>query len=287
MPAPPRRAVALDQTSTESLLALGLADRMAGTAYLKTVVAPQYLADYRKVPVLSPKALTAEQLRAANPDLVVSGFASAYTRDKVGTRAELAALGVPTFVSAADCPAPDRSPFDQLAGDLDQLGRIFGVGDRAAALVAEQRAAVDRAAASRSRTHGSPTVVWLYSTIKGVPYVAGRGGMPSAMSALAGARNAFNDLDQAWPEVSWEEIARRAPDVIVIGDLSERGAPGDKAAEKIAALRGHPVLSKLPAVANERFITVPGIELDPSVRSTHALGLFLDGLVALGHRDAG
>ena len=40
--ATPQRVVTLDQNSTETLLALGLQDRMAGTANVKTKVAPRF-----------------------------------------------------------------------------------------------------------------------------------------------------------------------------------------------------------------------------------------------------
>lgn len=81
---PPKRAVALDQTSTETLLELGLQDRMAGTANLKTKIPPQYGAAYAKVPVIAPKIATGEQLRAATPDFVVAGSTDLYTKDRAG-----------------------------------------------------------------------------------------------------------------------------------------------------------------------------------------------------------
>ncbi|GAA2839724.1 ABC transporter substrate-binding protein [Nonomuraea rubra] len=283
---PPERVVTLDQSSTETLLALGLQDRMAGTSNLKTAVAPQYRAAYDSVPVLNPKILTGEQLRAATPDLVVSSFAALYTKDRVGTREELRGLGLPSYVSVVDCPqagGAGPTPFDLLLRDYENLGRIFRVEDRAAKLIAEQRRVIDRASKGRSAVTGEVTVVWLYSVYAGLPYVAGHGGMPSAMSELVGVRNAFDDVDEDWPEVSWEEIARRDPDVIVIGDLSERGAPGDSAAEKLDMLRKEPTMSQLTAVKANRVIEVPGIEMDPSVRTVNTLGLFVEGLRKLGH----
>ncbi|KOU31380.1 iron ABC transporter substrate-binding protein [Streptomyces sp. WM6373] len=286
---PPERAVTLDQTSTETLLELGLQDRMAGTANLKTKIPAQYRDAYAKVPVIAPKIATGEQLRAATPDFVVAGSADLYTRDRAGTREELAALGVPTFVSAVDCPQHDeagKSPFELLFSDYEQLGKSFGAEERAAALAREQRAAVAKAAEGASGTApdgGRPTVVYLYSVFNGMPYVAGRTGLPSEMSRIVGARNAFDDMEEDWPEVSWEEVAKREPDFIVIGDLSERGRPGDSAAEKRRAMAEDPVVSRLAAVRDNRIIEVPGIELDPSVRSVHTLGLLAAGMKDLGY----
>ncbi|MEV5970447.1 ABC transporter substrate-binding protein [Streptomyces sp. NPDC051921] len=290
---PPERAVALDQTSTETLLELGLHGRMAGTANLKTKIPPAYAAAYAKVPVIAPKIATGEQLRAAVPDFVVAGSADLFTADRAGTREELAALKVPTFVSAVDCPRQNpagSTPFELLFSDYENLGRIFGVEERAAALAARQRSAVAEAGAGaksakapRRAGAGQPNVVYLYSVFNGMPYVAGGTGLPSEMSRIVGAKNAFDDVDEDWPEVTWEEVARRNPDFIVIGDLSERGRPGDSAAEKRAVMARHPVISRLAAVSGNRIVEVPGIELDPSVRSVHALGLLADGMKDLGY----
>ncbi|MCT4352434.1 ABC transporter substrate-binding protein [Streptomyces sp. Je 1-79] len=286
---PPRRTVALDQTSTETLLELGLQERMAGTANLKTKIPARYEAAYAGIPVIAPKIATGEQLRAATPDFVVGGSADLFTKDRAGTREELDALKVPTFVSAVDCPRQSpagATPFELLFSDYENLGKVFGAQERADRLATEQRAAVAKAGENASRApRGAdrPTVVYLYSVFNGMPYVAGGTGLPSEMSRIVGAKNAFDDVDEDWPEVTWEEVAERDPDFIVIGDLSERGRPGDSAAEKRATMTRHPVVSKLSAVREGRILTVPGIELDPSVRSVHALGLLAQGMKGLGH----
>ncbi|WP_367133178.1 MULTISPECIES: ABC transporter substrate-binding protein [Streptomyces] len=286
---PPQRTVTLDQTSTETLLELGLQDRMAGTANLKTKIPAQYRAAYAKVPVIAPKIATGEQLRAAGPDFVIGGSTDLFTKDRAGTREELAALKVPTFVSAVDCPRQNpagKTPFELLFSDYENLGKVFGAEERARKLAAGQRAAVAKAGENAAKSPAGkdrPTVVYLYSVFNGMPYVAGKSGLPSEMSRIIGAKNAFDDVNEDWPEVSWEEVAERNPDFIVIGDLSERGRPGDSAAEKRAAMTGHPVVSKLAAVRDNKILEVPGIELDPSVRSVHALGMLAEGMKDLGY----
>ncbi|WP_410598626.1 helical backbone metal receptor [Amycolatopsis sp. lyj-90] len=279
----PNRVVALDQSSTETLLALGAGAKMAGTANLKTKVSPEHAAEYAKIPVLSPKVLTAEPLRAANPDFVTASFKELFTADRAGTRDELEALGVPTYVSAVNCPDGTADAFERLFRDYENLGKALGVADRAGELATAQRALLAEARGKAAKRPQGLKVVWVYSVFKDVPYVAGRTGMPSEMSRISGVTNVFDDIDQEWPEVSWEAIADRAPDVVVIGDLSERGNPGDTADEKLAMMRAHPVLSNLPAVRDGKIIKLPGIELDASVRTVNALRAFGSGLDALGH----
>lgn len=127
---------------------------MAGTANLKTKIPAQYAPAYAKVPVIAPKIATGEQLRSAAPDFVVAGSSDLYTKDRAGTREELAALKVPTFVSAVDCPQQNQavtSPFEQLFSDHENLGKVFGAEQRAGKLVADQRAAVAKAGENASK----------------------------------------------------------------------------------------------------------------------------------------
>ncbi|MGA4842199.1 ABC transporter substrate-binding protein [Streptomyces sp. G45] len=282
----PERAVALDQSSTEVLLALGLQDRMAGTSNLKTKIAPEYAKAYDQVKVLSPKILTSEQLRAATPDFTLGGFTDYFTKDRVGTREELARLGLPSFVSAVDCPKQNgtgKTPFELLFKDYADVGRIFGVEKRAAELVRQQRATLAEAAKTKEKVRGEPSVVWVYSVYGDTPYVAGGTAIPSEMSRIVGAKNAFDDIDEDWPQVTWEEVAKREPDFLVIGDLSERGKPGDSAADKLRAIRANPVMAKLPAVREKRVVEIPGTEMDPSVRTSKALPRLVAGMRDLGY----
>lgn len=279
--APPQHAVTLEQGATELLLALGLADRMAGTAYLTDAVAPEYADAYAAVPVLADQYPTAEQLRGADPDFVYSMRASAFAPDAVGERSELVDLGVPAYLSANDCEDPalvtDRTGFDTLFAEITDIARVFGVEDRGADLIARQQAVLDDVTAAAPDT-GDLDVAWIYSTINGAPVVAGGTGLPQTLTELAGASNAFGDLDVQWGETTWDAIAQRDPDVLVLADLS-RGLAGDSAEDKAATLRADAVTAQLSAVRADRLVAIPATELDPSVRSIDALATLSDALV--------
>ncbi|RKR86232.1 iron complex transport system substrate-binding protein [Micromonospora pisi] len=279
--APPRRAVALEQNATEIMLSLGLADRMAGTSYQTDPVLPELRAGYEKVPVLAKLYPSREALRAANPDFVYSTYASAYASDAAGARKELGDLGVPAYLSPFSCEDPsaakDEVTFDGIFAEIGDIATIFGVPDRGEQVVAAQRARLD-AAKRNAGTAPDTSLLWYYSGTK-TPYVAGHGGLPDTISSLLGARNAFTDAQQKWPAGNWEEIAQRNPDIIVLADLT-RGGEGDSAASKIEFLRSNPVTAKLDAVVHNRFITVSGSSMDPSVRSVTALEQVSAGLRA-------
>ncbi|MEU8111123.1 ABC transporter substrate-binding protein [Micromonospora sp. NPDC048947] len=284
--APPQRAIALEQNATEIMLSLGLADRMVGTSYQTDPVLPDLRPAYEKVPVLAKLYPSREAVRAANPDFVYSTYTSAYAPDAAGSRADLATLGVPAYLSGFACEKPaDATPtvtFDGIFDEIRDIAGVFGVPERADKLIHEQQSRLDaaRGAMPTAAPNAGPSLLWYYSGTS-TPYVAGHGGVPDAISSLLGARNTFTDASQKWPAGNWEEIAKRNPAVIVLADLT-RGGDGDSAQSKIDFLRRNPVTSKLDAVVAGRFVTVPGSSMDPSIRSVQAaelVGAHLHGTV--------
>lgn len=280
----PERAITLEQGATEVMLALGLEGSMIGTSYLTDAVADEYTAAYAGIPVLSDQYPSTEQVREEGPDFIYSMRASGFTPDAAGTRTELVDLGVPAYLSANDCEDPaliaDSFEFESIFTEISDIASIFRVEDRGDAIIAEQRAALANVEASATTLSEEPSIVWLYSTINGSPIVAGNAGLPEVLGSLVGGTNAFSDLDAQWTETSWDTIAQRNPDVIVVADLS-RGLEGDSAADKIAFLQGDVVASKLAAVAENRVLSVPAAELDPSVRSVGAATDLSTELLAL------
>lgn len=287
---PPTRAVTLQQAATEVMLALGLQESMAGTSNLIGAIPEEYRAAYGEVPVLGPdgKVPSQEDLLAVNPDFLYSTYGSIFTADQVGTREELLSLGAPSYLTAFDCQESAAEPvamtFERLFDEYRTIGAIFGVGDRAESLAADQQKVVSQAMGTAERLSEVPNVLWFYSTYSGAPYIAGAGGVPDEINRITGTKNAFAELtSSAWPEVTWESIIEADPDVIVVADLSARGLKGDSAAEKIELLKSDPASAQLDAVRNDRFIVIDGVALDPSVRNSAALNTFIRGLETLGY----
>ncbi|MBM2615864.1 ABC transporter substrate-binding protein [Actinoplanes sp. LDG1-06] len=271
--APPERAISMEQNATEILLSLGLAGRMAGTSYQTDPVLPALQSAYDGVPVLAKLYPSREKVLETRPDFVYSTFTSAYAPDAAGPRADLAGLGVPAYLSRFACESqPQSFTFDGIFAEIEEVASVFGVKDRGVALVDDQKA---RLAAAPSSGAGA-SVLWYYSGTS-TPYVAGKGGVPAAISDRLGLSNVYADASETWPAGNWEQIAARDPKYIVVADLT-RGGDGDSAQSKIEFLRTNPVTSKLDAVKAGRFITVPGSSLDPSIRSVSAVELVGAGL---------
>lgn len=284
-PAPPQRVVTLNQTAAEILIHLGVGDKIIGTGYELDEIPDAIAAQYREIPQLSAhgQEIKHEALLSAQPDFVYGSFASFFTPEQSGTREELHALGVPTYLTEFDCTFHEAVPnadFNLLFDEYRSLATIFDVPARGEELAANQQAIVDEGIATAEGIDGTPTVMWFYSTYGGTPWAAGPGGLPQYISDLVGVRNIFDDASTKWPEVSWDEVAARNPEIIVLADLT-RGEPGDTAQEKIEILKSDPLTSQLDAVKNDRFIVIPGSFMDPSYGSAYAVPALAEGVLEL------
>ena len=64
------------------MLALGLQDRLVGTAYLDDQILPEFAAAYQRIPVLAAKYPSREVLLAARPDFLYAAYPGAFGADR-------------------------------------------------------------------------------------------------------------------------------------------------------------------------------------------------------------
>lgn len=265
--AAPQRAVTLNQQATEIMLALGLDAHMAGTAYLDDEILPRWQTGYAAVPVLATRYPAREVVITADPDFLFAGFSSAFSAENLGPEADWNALGIGTYLVSASCDAthPKTDPLTAapLLTDIEQIGAIFRIPDRAAALIDQTRTRLD---ASADRNAGAGRSVFVFDSGDQTPYSVGCCGSANLLVETAGLSNITADVPGRWVDVSWERVVQGNPDIIVLID-----AGWSSAAEKRDYLESDPVLATLDAVRNARYVTLPF--------SQTVLGMqFVDGL---------
>lgn len=258
---PPKRAVVQDLNMTEMMLALGLRERMVGVAgisgWYKT--GPEFKAALGNVPELAPKYPSLETVLAVAPDFYFAGWYYGMKPGGEVTPSTLAPYGVRTLVLSESCihlrkQAP-AATMDLLYGDMLKLGRIFGKTAEAAALVAQWK---QRVAALPPRAGERPRV-FLYDSGEDKPFTAGRHAIAHAMIEAAGGRNVMEDLQSSWATTSWEVVAARNPQLIILLDYQDGTGPQ----RLMRVLQTHPAMRTTDAVRLQRTVTLRYAELTP------------------------
>ncbi|MBB1025803.1 MULTISPECIES: ABC transporter substrate-binding protein [unclassified Dietzia] len=285
----PERIVSLNQSSTEILLALGLADRMVGTATWTDPVLDEFAEANAGIPRLADNAPSMESVLDVEPDFVTASFGSTLSEGGVATREQFHELGVGTYLSPADCVGKisdsgdgvREQPFtpDLLYREITELAQIFQVEEAGERLVTDLQGRLDRAHEDVDAT-GVSAMFWFANSES--PYLAGCCGAPGLISTTLGLKNVFDDTTQEWPQINWEVVAERDPDVIVLGDLTRRSQTAETGAAKIAYLESNPVTREMSAVREKRFIELTGAEMNPSLRTVYGVETVAAGLDDLG-----
>ncbi|OKI60595.1 ABC transporter substrate-binding protein [Streptomyces sp. MJM1172] len=247
--APPRRAVTMNQHATEIMLALGLEEKLVGTAYLDDAVLPAYRPAYDKVKVLAKEYPSKEVLLGANPDFVYGGYSSAFDKAQGRDREGLAKAGVNSRLSVEYCT---RGPvgLGQLQTEITEVARTFGVPERGAALIGTEQRRID-AVTARVKDKAKPAV-FVYDSGEASAFTSGGNGIGNEIVSLAGGTNVFADLKDTFGDVSWEKVIERKPEVVLIYDYG-----GTTVEAKKQRLVNDPALAEVPAVKNRRFVVLP------------------------------
>jgi iron complex transport system substrate-binding protein len=272
----PERVVTIKSTTLETMLALGLGDRIVGTAFTDGPVPDDEAEAAAALPSISDKVPGQEATLAVEPDLVYAGWESNLTAEGAGDRATLASLGVNSYVAPSACKEeaykPDPLTFDDVFAEITEAGDIFGVPDRAAALVKKQRAEL----ADVVPNAAGLSALW-YSSGTDTPYVGAGIGAPQMVLDAAGLGNVAADVHDTWSALGWESIVAADPDVIVLVDAS-----WNTAESKITNLETNPATSGLTAVKQKHYVRVPFPAGEAGVRNVDAVVSITKQLEKLG-----
>lgn len=269
----PERVITIKSTSTEMLLALGLGDRIIGTAFQDGPADPEWADAAAGLTVMSEQVPGQEAVLEAEPDLVYGGWESNFSAEGAGERASLESLGIHTLVSPAACKEegykPTKLTFDDIFNEISMVGSVFRTD--ASELIAAQRSVVE---AIEPDTRGL-SALW-YSSGTDTPYVGAGIGAPQLMLETIGLENIAAGIADTWSPFSWEAVVDGNPDVIVLVD-----ATWNTAESKIELLESNPATANLDAVINSRYLVVPFPAAEAGVRSASSAANLASQLAAI------
>jgi iron complex transport system substrate-binding protein len=272
--APPQRVFVNDINMLEMLLALDLQDRIVASFLWgeDNTVLPDLRAKMDAVglkPVIGSINDEIETVLSYDPDFLFAGWNYGLRVGGVLTPDMLADKGVKTYLLRESCrhvqPELGRTTMDDIYFDLRSLGAIFGVEDRAQALIAQYQATIQQAAALVPDDLEGRVDLFLYDSGDDEPFTAGFFAIPDEMFRLVGARNIIDDVNKTWTRVSWERVISRDP--VLIPVVAYDGVSCD---ERIATLKSLPALRSIPAIANDRYHCFEYADVVPGIRTADA-----------------
>lgn len=260
----PERVVSLSFSETQLLVALGLSDKIVGIATAETGVddcLPEYQEELSKLKVISDTTPTLEVLLENNPDFVV-GTVYSFTEYGVAPSADFVKNNIPYY--ALRGTYVENAGIEDTYKDIESLGKIFHVEDRAEALVNQLK---EREKTYMEATSDKKAKVFVYNSgDEKQAMTIGKDSLDEKILSLAGGENIFNDITgKRYSRVSWEEIAVRNPELILIYGY-DAGNTAGTLDEKIKELKNNPALADVDAIKNDRFASVRLIEVFPGLQ---------------------
>lgn len=260
----PQRIVTLASPATEMLLALGLEDKIVGYAMQENEIPEKYKAAFDALYCITDGwTVSQEMILALEPDFLMFWNGSPdYTYEFLTT------YGMDTYTMTSDI---DGAKIQSVYDDFTNMGRIFGVEERAAEIIGEMKAKIDPVAEAMADVEPVSVVYIDAYSSEEAAFTAGDA-LVADIFRTAGGENVIDDTTDPWLNVSWEQIAAADPQWIVIGVYE--GA--EDADYWIDFLKNHPACSQMQAVQNENFVITGLVDLTVGERIADTVSMLAE-----------
>lgn len=244
----PERIVAFDGAAT-TLFALKASDQMVAYYGTPADQMPDDLGaeagrlEYRGSTFPAP---TLEVLLQDSPDLVL--LYGEYEQKGI-TQARLAELDVPAINLSEGCKENADPTLEGYYSDVEKLGKVVGKADEARSLVAGWRERVEAV-----QPKGEKRRVLIHGNMDPSSVFASSGrSFAGDQLRVAGGENIYEDAETGYLEPSWEDVAKRDPEIIIDGSggLEE----SNKALKEY--LGANDALANMSAVRDGRIVSIP------------------------------
>lgn len=266
---PPKRVAAVWQNSIETLLALGVGDRIiAGMGVPdRKYIREEYQAGYEAIPYKSLENLDTETIMMMRPDFI-AGWSSTFT-DKVLRSTEFwNERGVHTYISQNSNPENRNRTIENEYDDILNMGKIFDREEKAESLVKEMKDEISRAAGQANLTGKHPSgliIEFMGSNISvyGEKTLAG-----DILKRMSGEL-----LAPGQQQISKEQIIEMDPDAIFVVLIEE---DYDYPGQKLDMLYNEKALRDVRCIREKRVYPLP-------LYSVYSSGIrTLDGIRYIG-----
>ena len=250
----PERVVCNQPQAIQLLLALGLGDRIVGACRSVGDVNEKYRDEFEALPFIADNdSPSKEVVLDAKPDLII-GWGSTFTEDTLGRVQDWNERGIATYIVDNSASGVEgRRTVSRLYNDIEKLGEIFGIEDKAQAMISDMKTREQAIADKVSTLEDTDKVTVLTVQMVYENEFFGRKDTDFTYDLIEKAGGIC--LDEAFGKQSIENLIALNPDVLVI--INRTDSP---AQEKIDALKSNPSLSEVNAVKNDRFVSLDYVD---------------------------
>ena len=254
----PQKVLTLGPNCSELFIALGLGDKIIGNSLdnHSRGPLPEYEEAYSKIPELNYASATREAVISSGADFIY-GIDWEFGKESLDVE-ELKNYGITTYINSA-------TSLEQIYKEIEDIGKIFKIEAKSEAFIKDQK---DRIASVEEKIKDkTPIKVLVYDSGGDGVFTCGGTNFETLLIEKAGGKNVFDDItDKQWTTVSYEEVLKRNPDIILIHDYDSPSVE-----EKIAAIKKDPALSQLEAVKNENFAVITLESILPGGRMAYTV----------------
>lgn len=269
---PPERVVAVWQNSIETLLALGVGDRLiAGNGVPdKKFFLPQYQEQYSQIPYTGLQLLDVETTMMLKPDLIV-GWHSTFSPKVIRPTEFWHKRGVNTFIARSSIITNKKRTLENEYKDILDLGRIFDKNERAQQLVADMQYEVQFATSQTAGFQKRPRALVIEFMGKEVSVYGERSLAGDIVHELNGELLAAKDRN-----IGIEQVVELDPDVIFVVVIESHYGHEQDMVDRVTQ---HKALKNLRCVKEGRVLPLPLYAIYSSgVRTYDGIKIIANGL---------
>ena len=269
----PEKVLAVYQGSIETMLALGLEDRLVATAGLDNEVPDDMKEAFSKTNYLDEFTPSLETVTMLEPDMILS-WSSLFSDKNLGDVTNWIDKGCNTYYNTNTRPNGDRTLENEFT-DILNLGKIFDVQDKAQEIVDNAKEVIDKTLNATADIEEKPSVLVLEPLGEDITNY-GSSSLGGDMVTQLGATLANPDAST----VGKEDIIAANPDVIFVVYMPYAGDDPETVKEsQLAVIQDDEALQSLDAVKNGRVYPIMLSEMYASAtRSQDGIETFAKGL---------
>ena len=246
----PERAVAIYQGSIETMLMLGLQDKMIATGGLDNAVPDSMKAAFSEIEYLDEFTPSLETMTMLEPDFILS-WGSLFKETTLGDAKGWVDKGTNIYINSNTARNDNPRTLENEYTDILNLGIIFDVQDRAEAIVNKMKDTIAQVTEATASIEEKPTVLVLESYDTFWNY--GADTLAGDMVTQLGGELLNADAD----ELGKEDVVTANPDVIFVVYMPYEGDdPETLKAEKLAVFTEDEAFASLSAVQNGRVVPI-------------------------------